>query len=175
MWTCDPSFRNSEKLSRCRQVDSNPEPHACAPCSGMISCPNIRRLTTMWYKSSVISILAPSPSTGHISALTCQPLEILGVLQSSHWVIFSYWIHYHSLVLVQSRVQVFLPSLHSSHSYNIQLLGVIIFVLLMQYWGSLYNGWLQLYALIVPVWLSFLEHQLACQWAITMILWYQEP
>ena len=96
----------------------------CAPRAGMISYPNSRRLTTMWYESSVISILTPSPSTGHISALRYRPLEILGALQSFQWVLFSDWIHGHSFILIRSCAQVFLPSLRSSHSYNMQCLQV---------------------------------------------------
>ena len=110
------AFGNLDNLSRWRQVDSNPAPHACAPCAGMMSYPNSRRPMTVWYESSVISILTPSPSTGHISALRCRLLEILGALQSSQWVLFSNWIYSHLFVLVRSRAQVFLPSLRSSHS-----------------------------------------------------------
>ena len=125
MWTCDTSFGKLDNLSRWRQVDSNPAPHACAPYAGMMSYPNSRWPTTVWYESSVISILTLSPSTGHISALRCRLLEILGVLQSSQWVIFSYWIHGHSFLFVQSRAQVFLPLLRISYSYNRhQLFGI---------------------------------------------------
>ena len=128
MWTCDTSFGNLDNLSRWRQVDSNPAPHACAPCAGMMSYPNGCRLMTVWYESSVISILTPSPSTGHISALRCRLLEILGALQSFQWVISSDWIHSHSFILVRSCTQVFLPSLCSLHSYNMQASCTIFFI-----------------------------------------------
>ena len=71
----------------------NPAPQACTPCAGMMSYPNSHRLTTVWYELSAISILTPSPSTGHISALRCRLLEILGAFQSSQWVLFSDWIY----------------------------------------------------------------------------------
>ena len=111
MWTCDTSFGNLDNLSRWRQVDSNPAPHACAPCAGMMSYPNSRRPTTVWYESSVISILTPSPSTGHISALRCRLLEILGALQSSQWVLFSNdWI-YRSLIRTRTVARSGFPPL----------------------------------------------------------------
>ena len=80
MWTSDTSFRNLDKLSRWWQVDSNPAPHACTPYAGMVWYPNSHRLMIVWYESSVISIVTPSPSAGHISALRCRLLEILGAL-----------------------------------------------------------------------------------------------
>ena len=89
MWTCATSFGNLDNLGRWRQADSNPAPRACSPCAGMMSYPNSHQPTTVWYESSVIFMLNPSPSTGHISALRCRLLEILGALRSSQWLIFN--------------------------------------------------------------------------------------
>ena len=140
MWTCDTSFWQLGQFEQMAAGGLELCTSCCAPRTGMMSYPNSRRPTTVWYESSVISILTPSPSTRHISALRCRLLEILGALQSSQWVLFSYWIYGHLFILIRSRAQVFLPSLCSSHSYNIpkpRKKSATAYI----YWVSLLYNW----------------------------------